>query len=79
MTKAQAMQHGLRYAAGREDASGVKTVAPAGSQLGDGWHAFAVAYAQGWDDYNEGRRHMMPSARSAYGTWQASGGTTIFS
>ena len=71
MNHSEAMQHGLGYAAGREDASGVPTVG--------GFDAFAAAYAAGWDEYMNAHRGMMTNARSAYDTWQATNGQTIFS
>jgi hypothetical protein len=76
MSKDEAMQHGLGYAAGREDASGTPTVEP-GTR--PGFMAFADAYAEGWDDYNSQRRWYMTNARDAYDTWQATAGLTIFS
>ena len=76
MTKREAMQHGLGYAAGREDASGVKTVTPDGNR--SGFIVFAEAYAQGWDDYNAERRCYMTNARDAYDSWQRTSGQTIF-
>lgn len=75
MTKHEAMEYALGYAAGREDASNVKTVAPGGET---GFIAFARAYAQAWDEYNNDRRGFMPPARAAYAAWQASKGMTIF-
>jgi len=70
-----ATQHGLGYAAGREDASGVKTVSPTEAP---GFMAFAEAYAAAWDEYNTEARGWMTNARDAYDTWQATGGRTIF-
>lgn len=80
MTKEEAMQHGLGYASGREDASNVRTAdindSPAEKRMG--WMRFAEVYAQGWDDYNHERRHYMTNCRDAYDTWQATSGKTIF-
>jgi hypothetical protein len=81
MTHEEALQHALGYAAGREDASGVRTKtaprtvrgAPAG-----GWLDFGDAFAQGWDDYRAERRHNMINVKDAYNAWQASDGVTIF-
>jgi len=78
MNTDQAMQHGLGYAAGREDASGVRTVAAASAPDGVGFMAFAEAYAAGWTDYNRDMRHFMTNARSAYDAWQETGGVSIF-
>lgn len=76
MNKEEAMQHGLGYAAGREDASGKAT---AGSTIErSGFAVFAEAYAEAWDEYRNGRRSMMTNARDAYDTWQLTGGETIF-
>jgi hypothetical protein len=70
MTHAEALQHALGYAAGREDASGVKT-------HGD-FTKFAEAFATGWDDYRAEKLGMMTNAREAYRRWQESRGATIF-
>lgn len=89
MEKNEALQHALGYAAGREDATRdenetitIPTVDPpegTGVWPGIGWLRFADAYAAGWDDFNHGRRCSMVCCRSAWETWQASGGRTIFS
>jgi len=76
MKHEEAMQHGLGYASGREDASDVKTIDPTGQ--GMGWMRFAEAYAAGWDAYNTEQRFFMTNARDAYRTWQESNGLTIF-
>lgn len=79
MNRNEAMQHGLGYAAGREDASGTRTAeVPGDPQMRSGFLAFADAYAQGWDDYNAQRRGSMTNCRDAYDQWQATGGRTIF-
>jgi hypothetical protein len=78
MDRNEAMQHGLGYAAGREDASGVLTVTPEGQEFRSGFLVFAEAYADGWDDYNSGRHFMMTNARDAYDRWQETGGRSIF-
>jgi hypothetical protein len=78
MTRDEAMQHGLGYAAAREDASGVKTLPSPEAPGRPGFMAFADEYAQGWDDYNAERRHYMTNARDAYDTWQKTRGETIF-
>ena len=79
MNHDEAMQHGLGYAAGREDASGVRTAeVPGDPQMRSGFLAFAQAYAQGWDDFNSGARCSMTNARDAYDRWQESGGRTIW-
>jgi hypothetical protein len=75
MTREEALQHALGYAAGREDASGVPTAQP-GERAG--FTAFADAFADGWDEYNTERRDMMTNARAAYDRWQATGGQTIW-
>ena len=75
MKKSEDLQHGLGYAAGREDASGVPTVSPDDRS---GFIAFAEAYAAGWEEYNTEARGFMTNARDAYDTWQATGGRSIF-
>jgi hypothetical protein len=75
MNKPEALQHALGYASGREDASGTPTAAP---DHRAGWLAFADAFADGWDAYNNDRRHWMTNAQDAYATWQATSGATIF-
>jgi hypothetical protein len=75
----EAMQHGLGYAAGREDSAGVPTSRAANAPDGVGFMAFAEAYAAAWDEFNHGARYSMTSARSAYDTWQATHGVSIFS
>ena len=78
MNHDEAKQHGLGYAAGREDASGTPTAIPPGKMWRSGWTTFADAYAQGWYDFNAQRRCSMTSCRDAYDRWQESGGRTIF-
>lgn len=78
MNKNEARQHGLGYAAGREDASGTATATSPAEPHRSGFTAFAAAFAQGWGDYNTCRRHMMTNCRDAYDQWQESGGLTIF-
>lgn len=51
MNQQEATQHGLGYAAGREDASGVRT-ADRGHSCRPGFIMFAEAYAAAWGDYN---------------------------
>lgn len=75
MNKEEARQHALGYAAGREDASGIKTAEPTTLP---GFMAFADVFGQAWDDYNNQHRFMMTNARDAYDTWQATNGQTIF-
>ncbi len=75
MQSEEAIQHGLGYAAGREDVSGVKT---AESGETPGFMAFANAYGAAWQEYNDEKRFYMTNARDAYDTWQATGGQTIF-
>jgi hypothetical protein len=72
----EAMQHGLGYAAAREDASDVKTIDPTGD--GIGFMRFAEAYAAGWEDFNGEKRCYMTNARDAYDTWQTTQGRSIF-
>jgi len=81
MNSEEAMQCALGYAWGREDASGILTTGPAGlaGSVPAGWAGFAAAYAQGWDEFNSGRRGSMTSVASAYDRWQATRGATIFS
>ncbi len=66
-----AILQALGYAWGQEDATGRPPWAtpedPSGSM------AFAKAYAQGWDEYNQDRRGMMTNLCSAYERWQATG------
>lgn len=79
MNHDEAMQHGLGYAAGREDASGTRTAeVPGDPQMRSGFLAFADAYARAWDDYNTQRRCMMTNCKDAYDQWQATGGRTIW-
>jgi hypothetical protein len=66
----------MGYAWGREDASGTKTATSGEWHLGD--LAFAGAYAQGYDDFSNGRRCSMNNVRAAYEHWQASGGRSVF-
>ena len=75
MNHDEAVQHGLGYAAGREDASRIRTAEPGTTP---GYMAFAYAYAQAWDDYYAERRFSMTNCRDAYDRWQASGGRSIF-
>jgi hypothetical protein len=63
------------YAWGTEDTTRVATL---GDDTVAGAHAFAVAFAAGWADYNAGRRGSMITVRDAYETWQASAGHSIF-
>jgi hypothetical protein len=80
MDKEEARQHALGYACGREDASGTPTHPAMGKTSGDSvpWMDFAEAYAEAWDDFNHEKRWYMTNARSAYDTWNASKGVTIF-
>jgi hypothetical protein len=71
MNHNDAMFQALGYAWGHEDASGDCTWATPENPTGS--FAFATAYAQGWDEYNEDWRGMMTSLRSAYARWQATG------
>lgn len=75
MNTVEAMQHGLGYAAGREDASNVKTAEPGSVP---GFMAFASAYARGHDRYNKEIMHFMVPCRDAYDAWQESGGRSIY-
>jgi hypothetical protein len=75
MKREAAKEHALGYAAGREDGSGVPTAQP---DQRSGFIAFAEAFADGWDEYNQERRGMLTNARSAYERWQATGGQTIW-
>lgn len=75
MKREEAIQHGLGYAAGREDASDIKTAEPTETP---GFLAFAYAYGDAWQEYNTEVRCMMTNARDAYDTWQATEGRTIF-
>ncbi len=67
------------YAAGREDASGIKTVPSPSSPRGQdsGWMDYAEAFAQAQDDYNQGRRGSMTNCKAAYERWTKTGGRTI--
>jgi hypothetical protein len=78
MNTEEAIQHALGYAAGREDASSVRTVHPDPANKGTGFFQFADAYAAGWTAYNSQTRFYMTSCRDAYDTWQATSGRTIF-
>ena|ERR1017187_2960238 len=64
----------LGYAWGTEDGTGIKT---ASAIEGHGPFAFAEAFANAWEDYNQERRGMMTSVTSAYRTWQDTNGATI--
>jgi hypothetical protein len=75
MNMRDAEQHALGYAAGREDASSTRTVAPGKMP---GFMAFADAYAKAWDRYNREVVWFVPNARDCYDAWQASGGTTVY-
>ena len=75
MKYAEALQHGLGYAAGREDASAVVTVSP---DTRGGFHAFAEAFATAWAEYEAGERSYMTNAESAYDTWQRTAGQSIW-
>jgi len=70
MTPEHAKMQGLTYAWGREDAS--RAVTPVSA------YTFAEAFAQGWADFNDGKRNSMIPLRDAYDTWQATQGTAIF-
>jgi hypothetical protein len=74
MTKEEALQHALGYAAGREDESGIRTASPTSLP---GFIAFAEAYAEATDAFNKEQRHYVPSAGSAYAEWQESRGQRI--
>lgn len=77
MTREEAMQHALGYAAGREDASGIRTADGNTPPDRGGFIWFAEAFASAQDDYNAGRYHMMTNARSAYESWQRTNGESI--
>jgi hypothetical protein len=68
----------MGYAWGREDASGTATAGDSQNPFRTGYLAFAEAYAQGYDDFNNGRRCSMNNVRAAYEHWQASGGRSVF-
>ena len=76
MDTEHAMTAGLNYAWGREDASGMPTLNGVSKDTPS--FAFSMAYAQGWDDYNQEKRGNMIPVRDAYQNWQASGGTRVF-
>jgi hypothetical protein len=71
MNRNDAVFQALGYAWGQEDATGRPTWHTTEHPTGS--FAFAMAYAQGWDEYNEDRRGMMTCLRSAYERWQATG------
>jgi hypothetical protein len=75
MTREEAIQHGLGYAAAYEDASGTRTASP--TEL-PGFLAFGYAYGDGWDAFNREERHSMPCANTCYLVWQETKGRTIF-
>jgi hypothetical protein len=77
MTRDEAKATAMAYAWGREDASSIRTVTPPGSEANGDW-LFREAYAQGYDDFNAQRRHMMIPVREAYENWQASSGRSVF-
>lgn len=76
MTFEEAVRHAIGYAEGHADASGTPTahVNPTIS----GKSEFARAYALGHDALRIGSRTWMPELRQAYGTWQETGGRTIY-
>ena len=78
MDKEHAMQHGLGYAAGREDGSNVRTVTRPGLADHIGFTDFAEAYAEAWDRYNREIYYYVPCARDAYETWQATQGQSVY-
>jgi hypothetical protein len=79
MNTEEAMQHGLGYASGREDASGVRTAeVPGDVHQRSGFIAFAEAYAKGWDRFNRQILWCMVNAQAAYDAWQESGGRSIY-
>jgi hypothetical protein len=75
MTREEAIQHGLGYAAVYEDASGTRTASPTAEP---GFMAFAYAYGDAWQAFNREERHTMPPAQTCYLVWQETKGKTIF-
>jgi hypothetical protein len=75
----KARERACGYAAGREDASGVKTTPAPNSWRGDdsGWLDYADAFAQAQADFTQGRRGMMTNCKAAYERWTATGGRTV--
>jgi hypothetical protein len=69
-----AMSNASGYAAGREDASGVRTVSPTDAP---GFIVFAETYAATMADFLAERRHYMPAVSAAYDAWQATRGARI--
>ena len=77
MTPEQARYQAMGYAWAHEDVSKVPTSDSADGQNFSSY-AFAVAFAQGWEDYNAEKRGFMTCVGRAYARWQATGGRTIF-
>lgn len=79
-TMEEARERALGYAAGFEDASGVKTVPAPGSPRGTdyGWMDFAESFARAQDAYNRGGLSMMTNCKAAYQCWTESGGRSVF-
>jgi hypothetical protein len=75
MTDSEAMQCALGYAWGYEDASGTGTYQPPNTT---GAHAFALAFAKAWDEYNTAVRGTMVAVSRAYQAWNETKGETIF-
>lgn len=74
MTKDEAMQQALGYAAGQEDASGRRTASPS---EGPGFIAFAEAYSAAVDEFNREVRYHIPCLAGAYAAWQYTSGRTV--
>jgi hypothetical protein len=63
------------YAWGREDASNVPTFA---SPHKVGSYEFAAKFAEAYAEYYREERYYMVDPRTAYNSWQATAGQTIF-
>lgn len=76
MDQDQARNLALGYAWAYEDATGRPTAGGNATAISSA--TFAMAFTAGWSDYNAAKRGSMTSVQSAYFSWQASGGRTIF-
>jgi hypothetical protein len=74
MTRNEALELALGYAWGAEDTSGKRT-----AQLGNltGCSAFAEAFADAQDDFNNERRMNMFPVSDAYRRWNETNGLTV--
>ena len=76
MTRTEAISHATGYAAGREDASGIRTYGSTADT--SGFYQFALAYAAAWEQYNTEQLSHMRNCRDCYETWQETHGCSVF-